>query len=226
MDVEVAWRICGDLYSDRLPDEVFPESPTAEMFDRELLFCLLGGHGVSFELALSATDVIYGLDPFNSAWSRDDLERRIHSELTQAQFFPRCADGSHRRYRYPRRKAETFVRARDWLAAHTSLPEALTHIEDSQTRRLFLCACPGFGLKTASWFLRNIGLGKGLAIIDVHIARALEISGRAGPLKLPRDYSMAELAFLEWCGDLGAPAAAFDLFLWEWQRGSLVSSDL
>jgi thermostable 8-oxoguanine DNA glycosylase len=77
------------------------------------------------------------------------------------------------------------------------------------------------GPKTASWVLRNVGLGNDLAILDVHILRALEQSGRIAEYRLPRDYAYAESVFLQWSEDIGAPPAAFDLFLWEFGRGDL-----
>jgi thermostable 8-oxoguanine DNA glycosylase len=69
--------------------------------------------------------------------------------------------------------------------------------------------------------LRNVGLGEEFAILDVHILRALEQSGRIGVYHLPRDYERVEFAFLSWSAELGAPSAAFDLLLWQLGRGDL-----
>jgi len=90
-------------------------------------------------------------------------------------------------------------------------------------RRQLLCDCPGVGPKTASWLLRNLGLAFGLAVLDVHVMRALQMAGRITSERLPRDYDLVEAQFLLWCDELGASPAAFDLFVWEWQRGSLTS---
>ena len=80
------------------------------------------------------------------------------------------------------------------------------------------------GFKSASWLLRNIGLGSELAIIDVHVLRALLNAKRIpDDAQVPKDYELAEEAFLAWCDELNAPSEAFDLFVWHWQRGSLVS---
>jgi N-glycosylase/DNA lyase len=105
--------------------------------------------------------------------------------------------------------------------APTGLLAALEEIHDERSRRQWLCHCPGVGPKTASWLLRNIGLGNGLAIIDVHLLRALQSTGRAGSAALPGGYDELEQAFLKWSDDLGAPPAVFDLFLWEYGRGDL-----
>ena len=65
-------------------------------------------------------------------------------------------------------------------------------IDDERVRRELLCGCPGFGYKTASWLLRNLGLGRGLAIIDVHVLRALADERRLVDVRLPRDYARVE----------------------------------
>jgi thermostable 8-oxoguanine DNA glycosylase len=63
-----------------------------------------------------------------------------------------------------------------------------------------------------------VGLAERLAVIDIHVLRALVDAGRVGDVRLPRDYLAVEARFLEWCADIQAPPAAFDLLLWEWQR--------
>ena len=91
-------------------------------------------------------------------------------------------------------------------------------------RRSFLSECPGMGFKSSSWLLRNLGIGSELAIIDVHVFRALLKAKRIpDDLQIPKDYEMAEEAFLAWCDEIDAPSAAFDLFVWHWQRGTLMS---
>lgn len=216
--LEAAWRVCADLFCEATVRE-YPAS--AACFERELIFCLLSGFGISYEHALSASTCVLELDPFDRRWTPQALERRICTELEQSQFEPRRRDGSLRRYRFPRRKAELVVAATTWLSDHVDVVGELAAIASEQERRRFLCCCPGVGPKTASWLLRNLGLATELAILDVHLLRALRAAGRVGALRLPRDYELAERAFLDWCRELDAPAAAFDLFVWEWQRGSL-----
>lgn len=194
---------------------------TEELLRDEALFCLLGGHGVSYELALSATRRLLSLDVFSPMWTPRRLEAQLYDELSSPQFEPRRRDGELRRYRYPERKANIVVSARAWLLHEAPVLDRLQAVDDERVRRQFLCSCPGFGQKTASWLLRNLGLGRGLAIIDVHVLRALVEERRLVDVKLPRDYERVEEAFLAWCEELDASPAAFDLFLWEWQRGSL-----
>ncbi len=194
---------------------------TEDLLRDEALFCLLGGHGVPYELALSATRQLLALDLFSSGWKPQALEERLRHELSSPRFEPRRRNGELRRYRYPQRKATLIVSARAWLLGEASVLDRLRATDDERVRREFLCGCPGFGQKTASWLLRNLGLGRGLAIIDVHVLRALVEERRLVDVSLPRDYARVEEAFLSWCKELDASPAAFDLFLWEWQRGSL-----
>jgi N-glycosylase/DNA lyase len=185
----------------------------------ELLFCLLSGHGVPFELALSAARHLGAFSIFSRRRSADELRELLVHELSRSQFEPRRRDGELRRYRYPRRKADVLTGARQWLLARLPLYDQLASIGDERRRRRFLCECPGMGYKTASWLLRNVGLAENLAVVDVHVLRALAQSDRLGRMRLPRDYEKIEAAFLDWCRELSAPPAAFDLFVWEVQRG-------
>jgi len=193
---------------------------------QELIFCLLGGHGVSFELARSATDVVLALSPFDRRWPPEVLASTLRSELGAPKFDPRRRDGTLRRYRYPCRKAELITAAVDWSHRVGPMTESLAAIGCEHERRNWLCSCPGLGPKSASWLLRNTGYAEDLAILDVHVLRAMREAGRLDDQHLPRDYLAIERRFLEWCEELGASAAAFDLFLWEWQRGDVGASSL
>ena len=73
------------------------------------------------------------------------------------------------------------VRTDDATQVRRELGDAfaeLVAIVDERERRRFLCNCPGVGLKTASWLLHNLGLASELAILDVHLLRAMRAAGR------------------------------------------------
>lgn len=217
--IEEAWRTVADVYHRAVPAAGSAERGAVE---RELLFCLLGGYGISYEHGRSAAATISELQPFSTCWQDDDLFEAVVQALLQPQFEPRKSDGSFRRYRFPRRKASIIVKARRWLLENPAIHERLMAINLGDERRDLLRSCPGVGMKTASWVLRNIGLGEDLAIVDVHVLRALSDTGRVPKdTRLPRDYDSAEHAFLEWCNELNASPSAFDLFVWDWQRGAL-----
>jgi N-glycosylase/DNA lyase len=186
---------------------------------KELIFCLLGGHGVTFELALSASDVVLRLSPFDDSRTPGRLRAAIQRELCKPQFEPRRADGTLRRYRFPSRKARLIADAVQWVAEEGGLRRGLAARTRERDRRSWLCQCPGIGLKTASWLLRNCGWAERLAILDVHLIRALMEANVVVEPRLPRDYERVEAAYLAWADSLGACPSALDLFLWEVQRG-------
>lgn len=217
-EIEHAWTTCADLFTAAVAPTA---EPTESCFQRELLFCLLGGFGISFELAVSAFEVVDSLDPFGVHWSEADLADRVERELCTAQFEPRTTSGALRRYRFPSHKARLIARSQGWVRATGPVLVQLAQLEGEHERRAFLEQCPGVGPKTGSWILRNLGLASTLAILDVHVLRVLEACGRVTDPSLPRDYLVVEQAFVAWCSELGAAPAAFDLFLWEWQRGTL-----
>ena len=221
LSVECAWRIVDDLYLEAIRN---PEAIDPLDIESELLFCLLGGFGITYEHGRSATEVIWRMRPFAEGWEEHDLFEKVSVALRQPQFEPAKADGALRRFRFPIRKASIIVKARNWLLSNGPLYHRLLVLGNCRERRRYLCDCPGIGLKTASWLLRNIGLGADLATIDIHVLRALIEAGRAPDnVTIPRDYELIEDAFLEWCRELDAPPAAFDLFVWHWQRGTLVN---
>ena len=222
LSVEHAWSIVDDLYV----QAVHPLASVKSLeIENELLFCLMGGFGITYEHGRSAAEVIWQLRPFSEEWQDHDLFEAVLDELMQAQFVPTKADGTLSRYRFPRRKASMIVKARNWLLLNSPLDQRLLLMVSSKERRSFLCDCPGVGLKTASWLLRNLGMGDELATIDIHVIRALSEAGRVPDnMRMPRDYELVEEAFLEWCYELNASPAAFDLFVWHWQRGSLASA--
>jgi thermostable 8-oxoguanine DNA glycosylase len=220
LTIEEAWEVCRDLYEGLS----HCTSPKEVSLDDELLFCLLGGYGVSYELNRSAADVLKSIEPFDRAHDEDLLHATLETTLDEPRYEPRKKDGALRRYRYPSRKASLIIAARRWLLEQPPIQDLLTALPTEQRRREHLCQCPGVGLKTASWLLRNLGLARNLAILDIHLVRALTQSGRLTfEIRLPRDYELVERAFVGWCTELDADPGAFDLFVWEWQRGALTA---
>jgi len=84
----------------------------------------------------------------------------------------------------------------------------------------------GYGYKEASHFLRNIGLGEELAILDVHILREMAENGlvskdekRKGGLS-PRLYLETEKAFAGLAKKLGLKSAELDIAIWLARSGN------
>jgi N-glycosylase/DNA lyase len=208
------WARHGSSYEVATP----PRSAGETALRKELVFCVLGGHGVTFELASSATKVVTALRPFDPAWTIGRLRGTIRRELSKPQFEPRRRDGSLRRYRYPTRKAHLIADAVAWVNAEGGLRRGLAAHGTESARRAWLCECPGVGMKTASWLLRNSGWAKNLAILDVHVMRAMAEADIIQGAVLPGDYEAVEMAYLSWADRLGACPAALDLFLWDVER--------
>jgi N-glycosylase/DNA lyase len=82
----------------------------------------------------------------------------------------------------------------------------------------------GWGLKEASHFLRNIGQGSELSILDRHILRQLAGYGviAAMPPSLPpKVYLETERAMSRFAHDEGIPLDALDLLLWFKTKGEV-----
>jgi len=207
--------------------ELVPPGPLAREHElrRELLFCLLGGHGITFEMSRSALEAVEELDVFAPRQDDDSLQEKLAALLDQPRYDPPRADGSPRRYRFPRRKAALICKARIWVLAQGSLSHQLRAHDSEYDRRTWLLGCPGLGAKSATWLLRNTGWARSLAILDIHVLRAMTDAGVITQARLPAEYEAVERCFLEWCERIDAAPGVFDLFLWEWQRGSLGGSE-
>jgi N-glycosylase/DNA lyase len=82
----------------------------------------------------------------------------------------------------------------------------------------------GLGYKEASHFLRNIGLGQNLAILDRHILKNLVLYGAID--EIPRSiskkrYFELEDAMLAFSTELGIPPEHLDLLFWYKQTGKI-----
>lgn len=101
--------------------------------------------------------------------------------------------------------------------------QLISRFGDSKAARDFLVEkIRGYGMKEASHFLRNIGYGLELAIIDRHIVKNLHAAGIID--KVPktitkRTYLELENAFHDFARFLGIPPAHLDLLLWARQTG-------
>ena len=110
--MERAWRIVDDLYVQAVQP---PTSVGSLEVENELLFCLMGGFGITFEHGRSAAEVVWQLRPFSSEWEDRDLLEAVSDALNHPQFEPTKTDGTLRRYRFPLQRAATIVKARNWL---------------------------------------------------------------------------------------------------------------
>ncbi len=82
----------------------------------------------------------------------------------------------------------------------------------------------GLGMKEASHFLRNIGLGEDVAILDRHILKNMKEFGviDSVPRSLnAKSYLTIEEKMREFAQETGIPLAELDLLLWSLETGEI-----
>jgi len=129
--------------------------------------------------------------------------------------------------RFHNKKAQYVVDARRLFMkdGRVSIKVLLSEFADVYERREWLVKnIKGLGYKEASHFLRNLGFGKDIAILDRHILRNLkllgvikEIPGSMGR----RKYLEVEKNMAEFAKEIDIPLAHLDLLLWYKETGEI-----
>lgn len=131
------------------------------------------------------------------------------------------------RTRFHNHKAAYIVRAREQFlsADRSSLRAELERFSDPKQARAWLVAeVDGLGLKEASHFLRNIGRGEDLAILDRHILRNLlrhRVIGRLPKSLTPRRYLAIERRMEAFSEAVGVSLGVLDLVWWSRATGEI-----
>lgn len=128
--------------------------------------------------------------------------------------------------RFPNNKAKYLVGAREFFKNGKGLDiRSKINAEDlSKTREWLVKNIKGLGFKEASHFLRNIGLGKDMAILDRHILKNLKRYGviRDIPDVLNRNrYLEIEGKMREFFRQLDIPMEEADLLFWSKETGMI-----
>ena len=113
------------------------------------------------------------------------------------------------------------TKARRLVHARSIWPQIMDNIRGSSDgmllREFVVTLAPGIGWKEASHFIRNIGFGEKVAILDRHILRALcdygVICGLPSGLS-PARYLDIEQQMLGWSKRIGIPMDRLDFVLW------------
>lgn len=127
--------------------------------------------------------------------------------------------------RFNKVKSKRIVEARNFFSdgKRISIKKKLMSIRDPERMREWLVEnVNGLGMKEASHFLRNIGFGGSLAIIDSHIIENLHRHGVIEEKKHPqtrKKYLEVEEKMKKFADDLGIPFADLDLLLWSQETG-------
>lgn len=173
----------------------------------ELVFCMLGGYGITAELATAAFEacreasLVASLEDSPSKWI----------ETLQA---PLSVSGRTVRYRYPNQKAGFLAGAMKHLQTNT-----LENLEGRALRDQLL-KIKGVGPKTAGWVARNYLDTDDVAILDIHLIRAGQLCDVFSlDQKVERDYPEMESRFIDFCHALDARPAVLDCLIWDQMRG-------
>ncbi|NLB34460.1 MAG: N-glycosylase/DNA lyase [Elusimicrobia bacterium] len=103
-----------------------------------------------------------------------------------------------------------------------SIKEYLSEKDDRKMRGTLAADIKGLGYKEASHFMRNIGRGTELAILDRHILKGLKTRNviEDFPLNItPSVYLEIEQKMKNYAHDIGVPIEALDLIFWYMQTG-------
>ncbi|MBN1534742.1 MAG: DNA lyase [Spirochaetes bacterium] len=223
----VAWEPAGNctmtiITTDDLLDLYNGIRPAIE--SRLAEFSLVWGEGSNLDLFIELVFCL--LTPQSGA-------RRCHQALQGLVAQGTILEGdfqslrdSLRTVRFMNTKAGNILLAREsLLRGDRSIRLILEECGTDQARRRWLVEhVRGLGWKEASHYLRNIGLGERLAILDRHILRQLVEFGvipeMTGSLS-PRRYREIEGSFLRFSDDLSIPPLHMDLLLWYAATGEI-----
>ena len=123
------------------------------------------------------------------------------------------------RSRFHNKKAEYLVNARRSFNMNVLYGNDILDI-----RKRIVEGVKGIGYKEASHFLRNIGLGKGIAILDRHILKNLKRYGVID--KVPssisaKSYLDIEKSARSFAKSMGLGLEELDLLLWSRETGEI-----
>ncbi|MCI0497397.1 MAG: N-glycosylase/DNA lyase [Thermoplasmata archaeon] len=127
------------------------------------------------------------------------------------------------RVRFRHTKARRVIAARALLEEEGALRLRRRISGDPREAREWLVSnVDGIGYKEASHFLRNVGRGRGFAILDRHILlnlAAMDVIPDVPRTMTPGRYMAIEGEMASFSDSIGIPLAALDLVLWHRQTG-------
>ena len=129
--------------------------------------------------------------------------------------------------RFQRNKAKFLVSAREKFLSKgkINIKNFLKSFKTSYDLRAWIVKnIKGIGYKEAGHFLRNIGLGLDLAILDRHILRNLKFYNALDEIPetlTPKIYLDIEQKMIKFCSDIKIPMSHMDLLLWAMQTGGI-----
>jgi N-glycosylase/DNA lyase len=174
----------------------------------ELGFCMLGGFGITAELATSAFERCKHAGLFTR------LETRVEV-WTEALSAPLTIEDRSVKYRYPNQKARFLASAMAYVRQNQ------LRLDSGKMLRDQLLEIQGVGYKTASWVTRNVLDSDDVAILDVHLIRAGRLCGLFSATDdVQRDYLSMEERFLLFSQKLQLRPAILDCLIWDEMRAA------
>ena len=129
--------------------------------------------------------------------------------------------------RFHNNKSKYLIQARNLFTINKSIKikKKLESFKNTEELRKWLIAnIKGFGYKEASHFLRNIGMGKKLAILDRHILKNLHYFKAIKEIPqtiTEKKYIEIEKQMNKFCEKIKIPMSHMDLLLWCIQTGGI-----
>ena len=128
--------------------------------------------------------------------------------------------------RFPNNKARYIAEARDKFTENgrICIKDKINSGDVYSSREWFYSNVKGLGLKESSHFLRNIGFGKDLAIIDVHILKNMVRYGliEGIPKTISKGkYFLFETILKDFSRKTDIPIAELDLLFWSAETGEI-----
>lgn len=196
---------------------------TIKIIDNDLLideffFVVLGGFGISYELNKSGLEVIKNKGFIERKFYYNNKESEttclLKNEFCKKQFKPKTSKNEYRKYRFINSKPSIIYSAGNWLLNEYNW-DLIKLLNDEVNIRNILCSCPGFGMKSASWFLRNTGYNVDYAVLDIHILRFISKIGIEVPKVLTeKAYIQIEEILREICNKIDVSLGKMDYLLW------------
>lgn len=198
---------------------------TEEHMWQEMCFCILSAN-VSYDLVKSCITVLNDLgcikikQLIHNPNSLIELQNILNSSI----FEPKKKDGTLRKYRYPKVRAEQILKAAHFIyVENKSIKQILNKFEsDTDVRNYLAINISGLGIKEASHFLRNIHYSDSLAILDIHMLEFLRqrtlIQFKKGQTLTKKIYLKIETVLRNYVRFHKLNLAIFDLAVWHYMR--------
>jgi N-glycosylase/DNA lyase len=179
--------------------EIWKNGTDEEIF-MELVFCLFTPQSKAVSCWAAVNDLVSKNMMF------DSTDKDIAKVITKVRF--------------RNNKAIHVVKARDFftIGGKIKIKEKLKSFKDVyELRKWLIQNIKGFGYKEAGHFLRNIGIGKDLAILDRHILKNLKLFGaiKEFPKTLTtKTYLKTEKQMQDFSQNIGIPISHLDMLFW------------